>query len=162
MDIRDAHNRQTQALILGGAPETRTRKSRPTGTHKTTETSHFTTNLAHVFMESAARCHFQYPSGETLIVMEGAPKCCLPVTEALRQPKERNPFLQHGYDIYELTWSDVQSLTPKILCSLISSCCHLPLLPTFNDIVSRIQAYGAVLSPLMAPRTDDRRYISIE
>lgn len=97
MDIRDAHSRHTQALRLGGAPDTRTRKNRPTGTHKTAETSHFTTNLAHVFMESAARCHFQYPSGKTLIVMEGAPKCCLPVAEALRQPKERNPFLQHGY-----------------------------------------------------------------
>lgn len=27
----------------------------------------------------------------------------------------------------------------------------LPLLPTFNDIVSRLRAHGAVLSPLMPP-----------
>lgn len=36
---------------------------------------------------------------------------------------------------------------------LTSSCLRLllPLLPTFNDIASGLQAHGAVLSPLMPP-----------
>lgn len=38
--------------------------------------------------------------------------------------------------------------------SVLTSRCFrllLPLLPTFNDIASRLQARGAVLSPLMPP-----------
>lgn len=94
---------------------------------------------------------FSLRAEKTLIMMAGAPKCCL--SEALRQPEERQPALQQRYFVKlmpELTWSGVHSLTPEI-----SRCLLFPLLPTFNDIVSRLQGHGGVLSPLVAPRTDE-------
>ncbi len=94
---------------------------------------------------------FSLRAEKTLIMMAGAPKCCL--TEARRHPEERPPALQRRYFVKlmpELTWSGVQSLTPES-----SRCLLFPLLPTFNDIVSRLQGYGGVLSPLMAAWTDE-------
>lgn len=97
-------------------------------------------------------------------MMGGAPKCCLPVTEALRQPEERLPALQQRCFVKlmpELSWSGVQSLTPKIVCSLISS--HVfPLLPTFNDIVPSDYRGTALSSPLLRHRGHINRLIEME
>lgn len=61
MYIRDAHNRHTRALVLQGALihyDTHQKHA-----HRKTDDGNrqpqFTTNLARVFTESAARCHFQ-------------------------------------------------------------------------------------------------------
>lgn len=105
MDIRDAYNRRTRALTLRGALihcDTHN-ASNQKHAHRKKQTDRDTQdggnksypNLAHDFTESAACCHFQYPSGKNiLIMMEGAPKCCLPVTEALTQPELILPALQ--------------------------------------------------------------------
>lgn len=96
MDIRDAYNRHTRALTLRSALihcDTHT-ASKQKHAHRKKQSDRDTQdggkksypNLAHDFTASDACCHFQYPTGKyTLIMMVGAPKCCLPVTEALRQ-----------------------------------------------------------------------------
>lgn len=157
MDIWDAHNRHTRALTLRGAlihSDTHT-ENRRTRRRKQASLPQIepmlSRNRQHVVI-------FSIRAEKGLIVMEGAPKCCL--TGALRQPEERKPALQRSNLaelMPELTWSGVHSLTPEILCSLISSRCHLlPLLPTFNDTVSADYRDTAVSFPLMAQRTDDQ------
>lgn len=112
-------------------------------THKTVETSQMYPNLAHDFTESATCCHFQNPSGKKHTHHDGRCAEMLPVRDRSAQTS-RGETTSSTTGLFcktklmpELTWSGVQSLTPEIICSLISSRCHVcPLLSTFNDIVS--------------------------
>lgn len=152
MDMRDAHNRRTRALALRGAlihPDTHRdhahRKNTPTGTHETEGTSHITRHLARLSTESGARGLCEDPGGGNT---HDDGRRAEMMTGAHRQPEETHRlhgrgFIQSdaGINLVRCSRSDARNL---LLCHQ-----HLlPLLPTFNDIVSRLHGLQARPFPL--------------
>lgn len=126
------------------------------------EGSQNTPGLAHVFTESATRCHFQYPCGKKHLHHDGKP--IYPRLKRSQTHRQISSFTKKAIlYIYikknlipQLTWWGSHSLTHHIPCFLTCRRCHA-LHFTFQW--HSLQGYGGVPSPLMAPTADYRLYI---
>lgn len=154
MDWRDAHKRHTRALALRGAlihTDTHiTSNQKYTHTRKNRD-KHGWGKKSNCPNSSPCFHWVRHTLSFSVSVRKKTPSpwrkahqnARLPATEALRQTEKRLPPLQQSYFVktdFVLTWSGSHTPTLRIPCFLTRGRCHaLPLLPTFNDIVSSLQ-----------------------